>query len=51
MTYEQRPLLNSTLTEEIQRVGQEIISVGDLLWQRDMVASNDGNISARLSNG
>lgn len=51
MTTEQNPPLDSVLSEEVQRVGEEIIDIGNLLWRRDMVASNDGNISARLSNG
>lgn len=51
MAMEQNPSLDSVSTEEIQRVGQEIIDIGNLLWRRDMVASNDGNISARLSTG
>lgn len=51
MTTEQKPPLDSVRSDEVQRVGQEIIDIGNLLWHRDMVASNDGNISARLSNG
>lgn len=43
--------LSPDVAEEVERLAQEIINAGELLWQREMVASNDGNISARLVNG
>lgn len=39
------------ITAEITQLGQQICHIGSLLWQRQLVASNDGNISVRLSDG
>ncbi|AKK06676.1 ribulose-5-phosphate 4-epimerase-like epimerase or aldolase [Corynebacterium mustelae] len=43
--------LSPEVAEEAKQCALEIIAAGDLVWQREMVAANDGNISARLSNG
>jgi L-fuculose-phosphate aldolase len=39
------------MTPEEQELRQQICDVGRNLWQQQMVAANDGNISARLPSG
>lgn len=39
------------MTPEERDLREQICDVGRNLWQRQMVAANDGNISARLSTG
>lgn len=39
------------MTPEEKELREQICDVGRNLWQRQMVAANDGNISARLSSG
>lgn len=39
------------LKSEIQQQWESIREIGQRLWQRGLIAANDGNISVRLSNG